>query len=181
MPKVIRETSNSPYAIEEIHHDDNNNKENTNLDITDAESSEKKRSKKDIVKYFESITSPSPQPECFIVDISKHDTSVEYNAEFILAHFNSNFNERSLNKSNNNIVIESNYRSLWDWDTNVKKIEEVIYNNAKGTSRGILFYYVKWFDGVLSVHEASEVSSRCPQKLVAFYEERLLKEVSKEV
>ncbi|KAI7896944.1 uncharacterized protein EV154DRAFT_558141 [Mucor mucedo] len=52
-----------------------------------------------------------------------------------------------------------------DWENAVENITYV-----EKTKLGNVMVYVKWKNGYKSMHHSSEVSSKCPQKLLDYFE-----------
>ncbi|KAI9361041.1 hypothetical protein BD770DRAFT_361519 [Pilaira anomala] len=56
--------------------------------------------------------------------------------------------------------------SVTDWESNVESITYVEKSKLSG-----LVVYVKWKNGLKSVHHSSEVYSKCPQKMLDYFEQ----------
>ncbi|KAI8646190.1 hypothetical protein BD408DRAFT_410356 [Parasitella parasitica] len=56
-------------------------------------------------------------------------------------------------------------RSVYDWETAVDSIEYVEKSKIPG-----LLVYINWKNGYKSVHHSTEVYSKCPQKMIEYYE-----------
>lgn len=55
-----------------------------------------------------------------------------------------------------------------DWEDRVARIDTVTR-----TEDGKLLVWIEWTDGEISEESAEEANSRCPQKMIQFYESRL--------
>ncbi|CAO3589911.1 unnamed protein product [Absidia cylindrospora] len=83
------------------------------------------------------------------------------------------YRPKHVNFEGNDVKIYDDFRADWNWEAEVTRIEKAkvkAYDDMYLTS----FYLVlRWNDGTLSAHDSKMVRSKCPLKVIDFYENQI--------